>query len=107
MVAEVYLAEGEIAQSGSPALLLYTPELKIVLAVEENQLSQLQVAQPVHIRVDAYPQHTFAGTLATIGPQVDPTTRTVPVTVRVQARSNADAAPLLPGMVAAVEFLQD
>jgi multidrug efflux pump subunit AcrA (membrane-fusion protein) len=86
-------------------LLLFTPEVHIVLAAEENRLSELYVGQPVLIQANAYPQQTFTGTLATIASQVDPNTRTVTVTVRVSEQPGAQR--LLPGMVAYVEFLQE
>ena len=68
--------------------------------MEEARLSQLKVGQKAVIRVNAYPDRTFDGKVAIIAPELDPSTRTVQVTIR----PTGDASVLAPGMSATVEL---
>jgi HlyD family secretion protein len=102
IIAQVHLTVGSMALPGSPAARLLSPEVKIVIPVEESRMAQVSVGQPARIRVNAFPDRIFEGTVAIIAPQLDPATRTVRVTVR----PSGDAHLLTPGMFAAVELLQ-
>lgn len=103
IVSRVNLAVGAMAMPGSPALTLLSPGVQIVIPVEENRMAQLKIGQPAQIRVNAYPDEVFEGSLAAIAPQLDPATRTVRVTVR----PTGDASRLTPGMFATVELLPE
>ncbi len=103
IVANVNLSVGAMALPGSPALRLLSPTNKIVIPVEENRMSQLRIGQKAHIRVNAYPDQIFEGSVDAIAPQLDPATRTVRVTVR----PTGDATGLTPGMFATVELLPE
>lgn len=100
-VAQVNTATGAMALPGAPVARLLTPEVKIVVPVEESRLAQLHAGQQARIRVNAYPDRVFTGEVAIIAPQLDPTSRTVQVTVR----PTDDALLLSPGMLATVELL--
>jgi multidrug resistance efflux pump len=73
---------GALAAPGAPVLTLLSPTVEVTIAVEETRLSQLRVGQPALIRVAAYPDRTFAGAVTLIAPQLNPTTRTVAVTIQ-------------------------
>jgi multidrug resistance efflux pump len=103
IVADVNLSVGAMALPGSPALRLLSPTNKIVIPVEENRMSQLRIGQKANIRVNAYPDQIFEGTVDAIAPQLDPATRTVRVTVH----PTGDATVLTPGMFATVELLPE
>ena len=76
-------------------------EVKITIAVEEARLAQIQIGQPVTIRVDAYPDRVFQGAVAIIAPELDAGTRTVQVTIRPTEAVDV----LVPGMFATVELM--
>jgi multidrug efflux pump subunit AcrA (membrane-fusion protein) len=92
-----------MAQPASPVLLLFSPQVKIIVLVEESRMAQLKTGQLAHIQANAYPEQTFDGTITAIAPQLDPTTRTVRVTVQ----PTDDATPLTPGMAVTVELVQE
>lgn len=100
VVSRVTTAVGAMAAPGAPLVTLLSPEVKITIAVEEVRLTQLRVGMPAIIRVDAYPDRTFAGEIAIIAPELDPGTRTVQVTIR----PTEDAGVFAPGMFATVEL---
>ena len=100
VVAQVQTSVGSMAAPGAPLVLLLSDQVKIVVAVEERRFLEIEVGQPSTLRVDAYPDRTFAGIITNIAPMVDASTRTVQVTIRPAA-----AAPeLKPGMSAAVSL---
>jgi len=101
VVARVNSAVGAMAAPGAPLVTLLSREVKITIAVEEARLSQIQLGMPATIRVDAYPDRTFAGEVAIIAPELDAATRTVEVTIR----PTDDAMVLAPGMFATVELV--
>ena len=100
IVSRVNSAQGAMAGPGAPLVTLLSREVKITIAVEEARLSQIQIGMPATIRVDAYPELTFAGEVAIIAPELDAATRTVQVTIH----PTGDAAVLSPGMFATVEL---
>jgi HlyD family secretion protein len=100
IVAEAYIKVGETPQPGSPVLRLFSPMVKINILVEESRLAKLRTGQPARIRASAFPGQAFEGTVTAIAPQVDPSTRTVRVTIRPTALDT----PLAPGMSATVEL---
>lgn len=101
VISRVQTAVGSLAAPGAPLLTMLSNQVKVTIAVEEARLSQLQVGQPAIIRVTAYPERTFAGVVAIIAPELDPSTRTVQVTIR----PTDDATGLAPGMSASVELV--
>jgi len=78
-------------------------QLIIRTAVSELLLPKLTLGQRLAIRLDAYPDKQFSGTISLISPQVNPATRTGEIEVRV-----ADAAGRLkPGMLATVTIVTE
>src|SRR5690606_12085891 len=61
IVAQVNLAVGDMALPASPALQLFSPTLKIVIAIEESRMAHLRLGQAVYIQVSAYPERSFEG----------------------------------------------
>ena len=100
VVSRLTTSVGSLAAPGTPLITLLSRTVKITAAVEEARLSQLKVGQPAIIRVNAYPDRTFDGKVAIIAPELDPSTRTVQVTIR----PTGDASVLAPGMSATVEL---
>lgn len=103
IVSQMSISEGSMAGPGAPLLTLVSPEVKLVIAVEEAALSALRIDQPVSIQVAAWPDRTFQGTVKTIAPALDPATRTVQVTI---IPTNDEDGSLIPGMSATVTLLE-
>ncbi len=102
IVASVTTAEGGMAAPGNPVAVLLSPDVEIVIAVEESRLPLLYVGQPATIRVDAYPDQLFDGEVTLLAPTLDPATRTIQVTIR----PTDETGELLPGMFATVDLGQ-
>ncbi len=63
---------GMVAQPGSPLMVLApTGQRRIVLQVDERNLSLLKLKQPALISADAYPASSFEGIVSFIKPSVD------------------------------------
>ena len=104
VVSKLQTAAGAMAAPGTPLLTLLSNDVRVTAQVEETLLPVLAPGQPATIRVEAYPDRTFKGTIAFIAPELDPTTRTVAVTVRPDNTPDNGQGLLRPGMSATVEF---
>lgn len=75
-------------KSIDPSVSLFTiADLSKVWAtadVYEDEMSRMRVGQLVHVDVHALPDDHFDGTLAFVGTQVDPQTRTLPVRAELE-----------------------
>jgi cobalt-zinc-cadmium efflux system membrane fusion protein len=60
-----------------------TSSLWMIAAANEADLSKLNPAQPVRVRVRAYPDREFAGRILKLGEQLDPSTRTLQIRILV------------------------
>lgn len=103
VVSRVTTSAGSMAAPGAPLLVILSNEVKINIPVEETRLSTLRIGQPTRVRVDAYPDRVFNGTVDIIAPELDSATRTVQVTIRPQDEGRL----LAPGMSATVELLEN
>ena len=72
----------------------------ILCDVYENDLAAVRVGDKADIRLNAYPDKTFSGTISNIGPILDPNIRTAKV--RIEVRNPAGV--FRPGMFATVIF---
>lgn len=77
-----------------------TPNVKVVINVNESDLSVVKRGMPVTVTFDAFGDETFSGRITRIAPAVDTATRTFPVEVQVSNPSGR----ILPGMFARVEI---
>ncbi len=103
VVSDRLVHPGALVGTGSdPALLVIQQiaQLRLVVAVPESDIAGIAMGTRVEFRVPAYPERTFAGTVARNAHALDPKTRTMPVELDVQ---NRDAA-LSPGMYPAVKW---
>ncbi len=101
VIAGVYTALGAQAAPGARFFTIQSIPVKVEVSVDEARMAQLAVGQPAAIRVNAYPEQLFAGTIAIIAPALDPSSHTVQVTIR----PSGDASLLRPGMFASVTLL--
>ncbi|GIW44555.1 MAG: MexH family multidrug efflux RND transporter periplasmic adaptor subunit [Candidatus Binatia bacterium] len=79
-VARRFVSVGEYVRPGTPLFTLVVQDpLKLRGDVPERFAPELQSAQPVEVRVDAYPNEVFRGALARISPASNPQNRSVTV----------------------------
>lgn len=83
-VARRFVSVGEYVRAGTPLFTLVVLDpLKLRGDVPERFAPDLAPAQPVEVRVDAYPSEIFAGSLARISPASNPQNRSVTVEATV------------------------
>ncbi|MDG4597158.1 MAG: efflux RND transporter periplasmic adaptor subunit [Candidatus Contendobacter sp.] len=75
--------------------------MKLDFRVPETYLARLGVGQTLTVRVDAYPDQDFEGTIYAIDPALDPETRTVLLRARLPNKGNK----LRPGLFARVSLI--
>ena len=71
----------------------------IVCDVYENDLDKVRLGDKADIRLSAYPNQVFTGTISNIGPVLDPNIRTVKVRIEV-----ANPGMMRPGMFVTATF---
>ena len=76
--------------------------LWMIAAVSENDIHAVRIGQAVAVSVGAFPNTSFVGHVDLIGPQLDPTTRTLSVRVLIP---NADGR-LRPDMFGTAEIAE-
>ena len=80
VVTHVTAAPGEVVDSGSELFAIADISRVYVQAqVFEKDLGQIRIGQLAAIKVDAYPEERFTGTIVAIGDAIDPQTRTAAV----------------------------
>lgn len=99
VVLERLVTPGTTVTPGAPLFVVSDlTTLWVVAEIDESHLSQVRTGRPVEVRVAAYPNERFAGTITFIADTVNPKTRRVTVRSTV---SNADGR-LKPEMFATV-----
>jgi cobalt-zinc-cadmium efflux system membrane fusion protein len=68
--------------------------------IPETAIRFIRVGEPVAINLDAFPDHTFTGTVKRIGDLVDPQTRTI----KVRTELNNSAGQFRPEMFATIRL---
>ena len=91
--------------SGGTALVTIADlsDLRVVGAIDEAQIGRVKVGQPVTIRVDAYPDRTFAGQVARVSPLGQTVTNVVTFDVEIVV-DDPNASLLRSGMSADLEI---
>ncbi|HEX6965062.1 MAG TPA: efflux RND transporter periplasmic adaptor subunit [Gemmatimonadaceae bacterium] len=103
---DVDVGQTVAASFSAPQLFLIANDLsqmQILASVDESDIGQIKDGQQVTFTVEAYPTHTFAGTVQQVRLQSKTTDNVVNYTVVVTVQ-NQDGK-LLPGMTATVSFL--
>jgi cobalt-zinc-cadmium efflux system membrane fusion protein len=77
----------------------------IICDVYENDLSAVHPGEKADIRLNAYPDRTFTGTISNIGPILDPNIRTSKVRIEVRNPGGPGQSELMrPGMFVTTTF---
>jgi len=99
---ELFTMTPSAISGGRAAILtvMQTDPIKISIAVPEGDLPKLRNGQKVSLRLDAYPDETFAGTVHRIAPTVDAASRTGAVEI---VAPNANGV-IKPGMYARIQL---
>lgn len=93
-VARRFVSVGEYVRPGTPLFTLVALDpLKLRGDVPERFSNELQVGQPVQVRVDSFPSEVFIGTLSRISPAANPDNRSV----AIEALVDNPARRLKPG----------
>ncbi len=104
----VNIGQTVVASLNAPSLFLIAKDLKrlqIWVPVNEADIGNIQVGQPVSFTVDAFPQDTFVGQVGKIRLNATMTQNVVTYTVEVTF-DNSDGR-LIPYLTANVKFLLD
>jgi membrane fusion protein (multidrug efflux system) len=97
LVAEKHVQPGQFVQRGAKiATLVRVDPLRVELAVPETAVATVRKGQKVEFGVQAYPDQTFVGTVAYVGPSLRPETRALVVEALVPNRDGR----LSPGLFA-------
>jgi membrane fusion protein (multidrug efflux system) len=68
VISRQRVEEGQLVQRGQPVLVMNDPQDVWILAnIKESYIRDVQVGKPVDVRVDAYPDRRFQGTVEIIG----------------------------------------
>ncbi len=93
---------GQYVDAGKPIVWLQTiTPVYADFALPQQELSQLSNGMPARLLIDAYPDHSFEGSLSAINPGLDQTTRSVSLRATFENTNQL----LRPGMFARVELL--
>jgi HlyD family secretion protein len=101
---------GQTVQSSfnTPSLFLIAKDMKrmkVWASVNESDIGQIRVVQPVSFTVDAYPKHNFKGTVVRI--QLNATNTQNVVVYTVEVTTENPTGELLPYMTANLKFAVD
>jgi len=100
-VADVKVVPGQFVRAGDElATIVDLDPIRVEVQVLESEVGFLGQGRKAQVTFAAFPGETFTGTIQTINPMVDQTTRTARVTVQVPN----PARRILPGMYARVSL---
>jgi membrane fusion protein, multidrug efflux system len=95
---------GQVLSSGNPVVSLQTvTPIYAEFQLPQQALADVKLGQRISLKVDVFPDSTWDGSITTINPEVDPSTRNV----RMRATVENKDARLTPGMFANVDVFAD
>jgi len=109
VIAKKHIDQGEVVTSAqmmkvAPIVTIVdTEKVKVVLGIEEKDISRIRIGQNTEVRVDTWPERIFSGKVTNISPIVNPMNRLSDVEIIID---NKDGA-LKPGMFARINIIID
>ena len=101
-VSDRYLDQGAMSRMENPIIRISCEEkVKIITTVTEKDFPFIKKGMKAEIRVDAYPDKIFSGTVSIINPTIDPVSRTGEIEIHIP---NKDLL-LRSGMYARIKIL--
>lgn len=80
MVGDRRVDPGQLVDPSTVLTTLYrTSKLEARVSLPERYSGDVKEGQKVRVRIDAYPDRTFTGSVTFVGPSIDQSTRTFPV----------------------------
>ncbi|MFB3102668.1 MAG: HlyD family secretion protein [Alphaproteobacteria bacterium] len=117
VVSRTFIDKGEFVRPGQRLMLIHDPDnIWVEANIKETELRFLEPGMPVTLRVDAFPDHAFTGTVERIGqaatsefallPNPNPSGNFTKVTQRLPIRISVtqDQGMLRPGMMVVIEI---
>lgn len=102
-ISERPTAVGEFVTSSSTiATILRSNPIKVQMQVAEADVPYISVGTGVSIKVDAYKDRSFGGTVTAVNPSIDPASRAATVEAQIQNDDNA----LRSGMFAEAKIVR-
>ncbi len=102
IVGARHVSVGQFITKGTMLTSVVDPDpIKAEFRIPERFIGRVQMGQEIQVRVSAWPEHQFSGSVYFISPQVDESTRTVLMKARIP---NEDGR-LRPGMFANLELV--
>ncbi len=84
VVLEKMTEPGNLLQAGNEILKIADfSRIKVVVEVSELELANIRLGQSVKVRLDAFPEEKYIGSVTRISPAADATARLVPVEIMV------------------------
>ena len=93
---------GALVSPQTSVVTLIPPDVEVDTSVDATQLAMVRTGDPVRITIPANPNQSFAGTVISIAPMIDPKTQTAAVQVKPD---DPRVLQMYPGMQALVTFV--
>ena len=87
-VSARYVDRGAMSDTKRPIVRIsHEDKLKIVTTVTEKDFPHIKKGMKVEIKVDAYPEKVFTGTISIINPTIEPRTRTGQIEIHISNKN--------------------
>jgi multidrug resistance efflux pump len=101
-VGERLVNPGALVSPQTPVVTLIPPDVEVDTSVDGTKLTMVRTGDPVRITIPAAPNQSFAGTVTSVAPMIDPKTQTAAVQVKPD---DPRVLQMYPGMQALVTFV--
>lgn len=101
IVVEKNSEAGKLVKAGEEVVTIGDfNRVKVVVEISELEIDQIEVGQPVKVKLDAFPQQNFSGSVSRIAPIANVNTRKIPVEITITNNKGRISG----GLLARVQF---